>query len=61
MQRGIEKTNDKWRILGGELDFYDMNVQELVNKTKTMCFQTFPPSWMQVSTVENAIYGRGNV
>ena len=47
----MEDSTDEKRILRHDLDFYGMNEGNLPNKRRKMCFQTFSPSWMQVSTV----------
>ena len=52
----IEKWTPKKRTFKRELDNYGVNEANLRSKTKIICFQTFPPWWMQVSTVWNRFH-----
>lgn len=46
----IEKATDEKRILRRELDFHDINAQEMGNKREIMTLKAFCRPWMRVST-----------
>jgi hypothetical protein len=48
-QTKIEESDDEQKILHREMYFQGMNGADYGNNKKKMCFQTFPPPWMQFS------------